>query len=91
MTAMKLIGLNTKWYRYQKSITQEQFASETNFKMAYISLIETGKANLTCKNIDQIAKALNIEAHQLLNEKTAKKATTLPSRVDMYKKKTVHS
>ena len=87
MTSMELIGLNTKWYRYQKNITQEEFANITKFKMAYISTIETGIANLTCKNIDLIAKALNIRSSQLFDENTAIKAKTLPKRVDMYNKK----
>lgn len=60
MTAMELVGLNTKWYRYQKGLTQEQYASKTKFKMAYINTIETGEANLTLKNIDFISKSFNI-------------------------------
>ena len=80
MTSMELVGLNTKWYRYQNNLTQEQYANKTKFKMAYISVIETGNANLTCKNIDFIAKSL-------FNEKTAKLAQKLPVRVDMYKRK----
>lgn len=87
MTSMELIGLNTKWYRYQQNITQEEFAYITKFKMAYISTIETGIANLTCKNIDLIAKSLNIDPKQLFDENTAIKAKKLPKRVDMYNKK----
>ena len=52
--------------------------------MAYISVIETGNANLTCKNIDLIAKSFNIKPELLFNEKTAKLAQKLPARVDMY-------
>ena len=85
MTAMELVGLNTKWFRYQNKLTQEQFANITKFKMAYISTIENGDANLTCKNIDLIAKSFNIETELLFNEETAIKAKTLPNRVDMYK------
>ncbi len=85
MNSMELIGLNTKWYRYQRHITQEQFANKTKFKMAYISTIENGDANLTCKNIDFIAKALNIKVNMLFDEKTANMAKKLPKRVDMYK------
>lgn len=44
---MELIGLNAKWYRYQNGIMQEEFANKTKFKLAYISIIETGSANLT--------------------------------------------
>lgn len=53
---MELVGLNTKWYRYQNDLTQEQYANKTKFKTAYISVIEAGNANLTCKNIDFIAQ-----------------------------------
>lgn len=84
MNSMQLVGLNTKWYRYQKGITQEKFAEKSTFKMAYISTIETGNANLTCKNIDAIADSLGIKQQLLFDEKTAKLATKLPARVDMY-------
>lgn len=85
MTSMELVGLNTKWYRYQQGLTQEEYANITKFKMAYISTIENGSANLTCKNIDFIAKSFGIKVMALFNEETAKQATKLPARVDMYK------
>ena len=84
MTSMELVGLNTKWYRYQQGLTQEEYANKTKFKMAYISTIENGSANLTCKNIDFIAKSFGINVSLLFNEDTAKKAKNLPIRVDMY-------
>lgn len=87
MTSMELIGLNMKWYRYQNNLTQEDFANKTKFKMAYISTIETGDANLTCKNIDNIAKALNVKQYLLFCEDTARKAKKLPRRVDMFNNK----
>lgn len=86
MTASQLVGLNTKWYRHQNKLTQEQFANITKFKMAYISTIENGYANLTCKNIDYIAKCLNIKIEMLFNEETAKSAIKLPKRIDMQQK-----
>ena len=86
MDAMKRVGLNTRWYRYQKGLTQEKFSEITNFKMAYISVIESGNANLTCRNIDVIAKSLGIDVELLFSEKTANKAINLPMRVYMYKK-----
>ena len=86
MTSMELVGFNTKWYRYQNNLTQEQYANKTKFKMAYISVVETGNANLTCKNIDIIAKSFGIAPTLLFNEETAKLAKKLPTRLDMYKK-----
>ena len=82
---MELVGLNTKYYRYQQRLTQEQYANKTKFKIAYISTIETGDANLTCKNIDSIAESLGIKPADLFNEETAKLAKKLPPRVDMYR------
>ena len=86
MDAMKRVGLNTRWYRYQKGLTQEKFSEITNFKMAYISVIESGNANLTCRNIDVIARSLGIDVELWFSEKTANKAINLPMRVYMYKK-----
>ena len=85
MKSMELVGLNTKYYRYQQRLTQEQYANKTKFKIAYISTIETGDANLTCKDIDSIAESLGIKPADLFNEETAKLAKKLPPRVDMYK------
>lgn len=84
MTIYKIVGLNTKWYRYQKNLTQEDFADLTNFKMAYISTIETGDANLTLKNIELICRSLEIEYQALFSVRTAKLAEDLPNRVDTY-------
>ena len=86
MKAMELVRLNTKWYRYQNKITQEEFANKTEFKMACISTIENGDANLTCRNIDNIAKTFGIKVNLLFDEETAKSARNLPKRVDLYNK-----
>ena len=87
MTLAQIIGLNVKWYRYQNKMTQEQYAQKTKFKMAYISIIETGNTNLTCRNIEVLAKSFHINPNLLLNEETAKLAMKLPTRLDMYKQK----
>ena len=79
MKAMELVGLNTKWYRYQNKLTQEQFANKTKFKMAYISTIENGDANLTCRNIDNIAKTFGIKVNLLFDERTANMPKNYPN------------
>ena len=86
MNTSKLVGLNTKWYRYQNGMTQEDLSDITNYKTAYISVIETGEANLTSNTIDSIATAFNIHPKYLLEEETAIKAKELPRRIDMYNK-----
>ncbi len=86
MKLMDIVGLNVKWYRYQEGLTQEKFAEMANFKMAYVSIVENGEANLTLNNIEIIAKALKVEPELLFNKETANKAKNLPKRVYMYQK-----
>ncbi len=81
---MELIGLNTKWYRYQNNWTQEVFAEKTGFKLAYVSAIETATGNMTCSNIDLIAEVFDVKVADLFNEDTAIKAKMLPKRIDVY-------
>ena len=81
MTLRQIIGLNVKWYRYQNHLTQEQYANKIKFKVAYVSVIETGKINLTCKNLEILAKSFHIPPELLLNEETAKLAAKLPIRI----------
>ena len=40
MNSMEIVGLNTKWYRYKKGLTQENFADITDFKRTYINTIK---------------------------------------------------
>ena len=61
MDIKEIVGLNTKYYRYKKGLTQEEFANLTHFKMAYISIIENGITNLTLNNIKIIADCLDNE------------------------------
>ena len=81
MTLRQIIGLNVKWYRYQNHLTQEQYDNKIKFKVAYVSVIETGKINLTCKNLEILAKSFHIPPELLLNEETAKLAAKLPIRI----------
>lgn len=83
MTVSELVGLNTKYYRHKKGLTQEEFAEMTHFKMAYISLVERGECNITARNIDEIAETLDIPPKYLLDENTALKAKSLPTRVNL--------
>lgn len=87
MSISEIVGLNVKYYRYLKHWSQEKLAYTGNFKIAYISLIERFEANMTLKNIAQVAEVLGLEYYQLFIEETAKKAMKLPDRVDLFKDK----
>lgn len=47
MDISEVLGLNVKYYRHKKHLTQEQLAERSPFKLPYISLIERGCTNLT--------------------------------------------
>ena len=81
MTLSEIIGLNVKWYRYQNRLTQAQYADKIKFKVTYLSIVERGKVNLTCKNLSLFAKSFHIPPELLLNEDTAKLAKNLPIRI----------
>jgi transcriptional regulator with XRE-family HTH domain len=62
----KKILKNIKKYRLQKNLTQRDLSLKTGISRSSIAMIETGKRDLTVSKIFQIAKALDIEAHELL-------------------------
>ena len=62
----KKVGLNIRKYREKKGWSQEQLAFEADLHRAYIGQIERGEKNIGIKNLDIIAKALNINVSELL-------------------------
>jgi len=62
----KKVGLNIRKYREKKEWSQEQLAFEADLHRAYIGQIERGEKNIGIKNLDIIAKALNINISKLL-------------------------
>ena len=62
----KQVGLKIRALREKKGWTQEQLAFEANLHRAYIGQIERGEKNIGIRNLDIIAKALNINVSELL-------------------------
>ena len=61
-------GENVRELRNKKGYTQEQFAEKADLHRTYIGMIERAEKNITLINIEKIAKALDINIKQLLNE-----------------------
>jgi transcriptional regulator with XRE-family HTH domain len=51
--------------RKSKNLTQEKLAEIAGFDRTYIGRIERGERNITLKNIEKLAKALNVSIHQI--------------------------
>lgn len=60
------IGLNIKRIRESKNITQQELAYRCDFEKSNLSRIESGKTNITIKNLWKISKALEVDITELL-------------------------
>ncbi len=63
---LKNLGLKLKYERLKKGFTQEKLAEKVEVHEKYISLLETGKQNVTLKTLNRIANVLEIEIYKLL-------------------------
>ena len=59
-------SMNLRWYRHLRNFTQEELAELSNLNPKYISDLERGKYCPSLAKLDALAKALNIEAYQLI-------------------------
>jgi len=62
----KDVGLNIRRIREEKGLTQEKLAFRAELHRAYIGQIERGEKNIGLKNLEKIAKALNVSVKDLL-------------------------
>lgn len=61
-------GNRVKQHRKRLKLSQEQLAELAGLHRTYIGMIERAEKNITLINIYKIAKALNIEAWELLTD-----------------------
>lgn len=61
------IGLNITLLREERGLTQEKLAELAGLHRAYIGQIERGEKNLGLKNLEKIAKALNVNIRVLVD------------------------
>lgn len=59
-------GKRVREERLKLGISQEELAERAGLHRTYIGMIERGEKNITLKNIEKIAKALNIPINSLL-------------------------
>jgi transcriptional regulator with XRE-family HTH domain len=67
MDIKKKFGKKVKILRIEKGWSQEKLALSADLDRTYIPSIEKGERNVSITVIEKIAKALQIEIHNLLN------------------------
>lgn len=65
MDICEKFGKNVYKYRIAKCLSQEQLAELADLHRTYISAVERGTRSISLKNIEKIAKALEIPAYKL--------------------------
>lgn len=58
-------GKRIKELRLNKKLSQENFALSINMDRTYYASVESGKRNISIKNIEKIAKGFNITLEEL--------------------------
>ena len=64
---IKRIGLNITIIREQRGLTQEKLAELAGLHRAYIGQIERGEKNIGLRNLEKIAKALEVDIRVLVD------------------------
>lgn len=59
------LGLKIRIERQKRKISQEKLAELANLNRNFIGMIERGETNVTVKNLESIANALNLEIKDL--------------------------
>lgn len=63
---LKVVASNIRKYRLQKELSQERLAEMAGLHRTYISAVEREKRNISIRNLEKIAEALEVEPHELL-------------------------
>ena len=60
-------GASAQKLRFERGVTQEQLAERADLHRTYIADIERGARNVTLRNIEKLAKALEVSTAELLS------------------------
>jgi transcriptional regulator with XRE-family HTH domain len=65
---VKLIGLRILELRHARGMSQEQFANSIDMARTYFAEVETGKRNISVRNLHRIAAGLNVSLAEFFAE-----------------------
>lgn len=65
MNVTHVFAVNVRMYRKRLGLSQESFAERCGLHRTYISALEREKRNISLKNVQAIAEALDVEPFKL--------------------------
>ena len=63
----RLVAVNLRERRKQLRMSQEAVALEAGFHRTFIGHVERGETNISIDNLERLARALKVPAHELLS------------------------
>ena len=67
LTLRLVFARNIRLARIHAGISQEGLAAEAGLDRAFVGTLERGQRNISIDNVERIANAISIPAHELLN------------------------
>lgn len=64
---IKKLGHKIRIIRTDRGFTQEILAEKADLNRSFVGLLERGQTNITIKNLEQIANALDVEVKMLFD------------------------
>jgi transcriptional regulator with XRE-family HTH domain len=68
MEILQSFGLRIKTLRQKRKISQEKLAEMAELHRTYINLVESGKRNISLRNINKLSKALGVSLEDLFKD-----------------------
>jgi transcriptional regulator with XRE-family HTH domain len=65
-TARELLAANIVKLRGERGYSQEELAHEAGLHRTFIAHVERRARNISLDNVERLAKALNVQVHELL-------------------------
>lgn len=62
-----VLAYNLRTWRLARGLSQEQLGFDAQLDRTFISQVERARVNISLDNLDKLARALALDAHQLLH------------------------
>ena len=66
----KKLAKNLRRIRLEVGLTQEELAARSNLHRTYIGALERCERNVSIRNLERLAKSLNVDAVELIKGET---------------------
>ena len=66
MDVVQLLGVNVRYHRKLKGMSQEELALEAGMERSYVSDLERGTRNPSVLALGRLAAALSVQPYELL-------------------------